>query len=186
MSSPESTALLHALATSERGSRRDGAFATWLLVRVATDLADETEWPERAHRRRIQSLERRLTSLSLSPPLRRALAAALVQLRDGGPASVAGSLGPLVGPVRESVGIEAADAVRRVVAGQAGDVALWGQLRSSHADDPVPLLVDLDELSDDVVRGEEGCGCCLTEHRDGCRRSILIVVEEASPCERHG
>ena len=120
MSNPESASLLHAIANSERGSRRDGAFATWLLVRVATDLADEAEWPERAHRRRIQSLERRLTSLSLSPALRRALTTALTQLRDGGPASVAGTLAPLVAPVRESVGTEAAEAIRRVVAGLRG------------------------------------------------------------------
>ena len=120
MSSSESAALLHALATSERGSRRDGAFATWLLVRVAADLADEPEWPERAHRRRIQSLERRLTSLSLSPALRRALTSALTQLREAAPGGVAGALAPLVGPVRESVGAEAGEAVRRVVAGLRG------------------------------------------------------------------
>ena len=120
MSSQESATLLHAIATTERGPRRDGAFATWLLVRVATDLADEPEWPERAHRRRIQSLERRLTSLSLSPPLRRALAATLTQLRDAKAESVAGALSALVAPVRESVGTEAAEAVRRVVAGLRG------------------------------------------------------------------
>jgi hypothetical protein len=120
MSSHESATLLQAIATAERGSRRDGAFATWLLVRVATDLADEPQWPERAHRRRIQSLERRFTSLSLSPALRRAFASALTQLREGGPASVAGTLALLVAPVRESVGTEAAEAVRRVVAGLRG------------------------------------------------------------------
>jgi hypothetical protein len=120
MSDPESAALLHSLATSERGARRDGAFALWLLVRVATDLAEEPGWPERAHRRRLQALERRLTSLSLSPGLRRAFGSALTQLRDLEPENVAGALTQLVVPARESVGAEAADAVRRVVAGLRG------------------------------------------------------------------
>ena len=120
MSDHESAALLQTLATAERGARRDGAFAIWLLVRVAVDLAEEPEWPERAHRRRLQSLERRLTSLSLAPALRRALGTALVQLRDSKAESIAGALAALVGPVRESVGAEAAEAVRRVVAGLRG------------------------------------------------------------------
>ena len=117
MSGPESAALLHAVAAAERGPRRDGAFAVWLVVRVVGDLAGETEWPERAHRRRLQALERRLTSLSLSPALRRALGTTLSQLRDFKPESAAAALGPLVGPVRESVGADAAEAIRRVVAG---------------------------------------------------------------------
>lgn len=117
MSGQESAALLHAIAAAERGPRRDGAFAVWLVVRVVGDLAAEAEWPERAHRRRLQALERRLTSLGLSPQLRRALGAALSQLRDFKPESAATALGQLVGPVRESVGAEAAEAIRRVVAG---------------------------------------------------------------------
>ena len=47
MNGPESAALLHAVAAAERGPRRDGAFAVWLVVRVVGDLAGETEWPER-------------------------------------------------------------------------------------------------------------------------------------------
>jgi hypothetical protein len=117
MSGRESAALLHAVASAERGPRRDGAFAIWLVVRVVADLAGEPEWPERAHRRRLQALERRLTSLSLSPSLRRALGAALSQLRDSKPETAPSALAQLVGPVRESVGAEAAEAIRRVVAG---------------------------------------------------------------------
>ena len=120
MSRHESAALLQALATTERGARRDGVFAVWLLVRAAGDLADEPAWPERSHRRRLQALERRLTSLTLSPPLRRALGTALTQLRDLEDDHVATALAPLVGPVRESVGSEAAEAVRRVVAALRG------------------------------------------------------------------
>jgi len=112
----ESAALLHAVATAERGPRRDGAFAIWLVVRVVGDVAAEPDWPERAHRRRLQALERRLTSLNLSPSLRRALGMALAQLREFKPETASAALAQLVGPVRESVGTEAADAIRRVVA----------------------------------------------------------------------
>ena len=117
MSRHDGTALLQALASAERGPRRDGAFAVWLFVRVAGDLATEPAWPERAQRRRIQALERRLTSLSLSPALRRALTTALAQLRELKEEQVAPALTGLVGPVRETVGAEASEAVRRVVAG---------------------------------------------------------------------
>jgi hypothetical protein len=120
MSRHESAALLHALASTERGARRDGVFAIWLLVRAAGDMADEPGWPERSHRRRLQALERRLTSLNLPPALRRALGTALDQLRELEDDHIATALAALVGPVRESVGSEAAEAVRRVVAGLRG------------------------------------------------------------------
>jgi hypothetical protein len=120
VSAYEGVTLLHALATAERGPRRDGAFAIWLVVRVAGDLATEPQWPERAHRRRLQALERRLTSLSLSPSLRRALTTVLAQIRDLKPESAALGLSQLITPARESVGVEAAEAIRRVVAGLRG------------------------------------------------------------------
>ena len=107
-------ALLKALASVERGPRRDGTFAVWLIVRVAADLAQEPAWGERAHRRRLQALEGRLTSLSLPPPLKRALAGTLAQLRQLTPESSGLALTQLVAPVKESLGGEAADAVRRV------------------------------------------------------------------------
>jgi hypothetical protein len=109
-----SRALLEALSTFERGPRRDGTFAVWLTLRVAVDLAREPAWGERAHRRRLQALEGRLTSLNLPPPLRRALAGTLAQLRAMKPESPGLALTHLVAPVKESLGSEAADAIRRV------------------------------------------------------------------------
>lgn len=109
-----SRALLKALSTFERGPRRDGTFAVWLAVRVAADLARESAWGERAHRRRLQALEGRLTSLNLPPPLRRALAGTLAQLRAMTPECSGLALTQLVAPVKESLGAEAAEAVRRV------------------------------------------------------------------------
>lgn len=115
MNGGASVAILAALASAERGPRRDGTFAIWLIARVASDIALESEWPERAHRRRLQALERRLTSLSLSPALRRAFAGALLQFRDPKPDSAVGVLVQLVSPARESLGTEVAEALRRVV-----------------------------------------------------------------------
>ena len=66
---------------------------------------------ERAHRRRLQALEHRLSSLTLPPPLRRALAAALSQLREGRPETAAQVLSQLVAPAREAGGAEAGDAL---------------------------------------------------------------------------
>ena len=72
--------LLALLAHTARGPRRDGVFALWLVVRVAEGLASATPATERAERRRLANLERRLASLTLPPPLRRALVARLALL----------------------------------------------------------------------------------------------------------
>jgi hypothetical protein len=108
---PAATALLGVLPRTARGPRREGIFALWLTVRVAQDLLREPPPAERAHRRRLQALEHRLSSLTLLPPLRRALVAAISQLREGRPDTAAQVLSQLVAPARESGGPEAGDAV---------------------------------------------------------------------------
>lgn len=113
-SAEASRSLLKVLSSAERGPRRDGTFAIWLTVRVAVDLADQPDWGERAHRKRVQALESRLTSLNLPPPLRRALTGTLAQLRSLNRDAAAMALTQLVAPVRESLTSEAAEAVRRV------------------------------------------------------------------------
>ena len=107
---PAASALLQLLPQTGRGPRREGIFALWLTLRVALDLVRETP-AERAHRRRLQALEHRLSSLTLPPPLRRALAAAISQLRDGRPETAGLVLSQLVAPARESGGAEAGEAV---------------------------------------------------------------------------
>ena len=107
---PAASALLQLLPQTGRGPRREGIFALWLTVRVAQDLVREPP-AERAHRRRLQALEHRLSSLTLPPPLRRALAAAISQLRDGKPDSAVQVLSQLVAPARESGGADAGEAV---------------------------------------------------------------------------
>lgn len=105
--------LLPLLARTVRGPRREGVYALWLTLRVAAGYLADPPLPERASRRRLASLETRLSSLTLPPPLRRALTAALVQLREGGAEGLPSVLIALVAPTREAAGAEAAEAVQR-------------------------------------------------------------------------
>lgn len=105
--------LVQELARTARGPKREGMFALWLTVRVARDIAEETSPSERAQRRRVQALEKRLSSLTLPPQLRRALAGTLAQLRDARPSSGAAALSQLVAPARDALGNEAGEAVQR-------------------------------------------------------------------------
>lgn len=105
--------LMGLLPRTGRGPRREGLYALWLTLRVAQDMLLDPPLPERAMRRRLAALEHRLTSLTLPPQMRRALHAALVHLRDDGVPAVALVLTALIAPVRESIGVEAADAVQR-------------------------------------------------------------------------
>jgi hypothetical protein len=108
---PAATALLGLLPRTGRGPRREGIFALWLTVRVTQDLLLDPPPNERAHRRRLLALEQRLSSLTLPPPLRRALTAALNQLREVRPEIAAQVLSQLVAPAREAGGPEAGEAL---------------------------------------------------------------------------
>lgn len=108
---PAATALLGLLPQTGRGPRREGIFALWLTVRVAQDLLRDPPPGERAHRRRLQALEQRLSSLTMPPPLRRALAAAMSQLREAKAETAVQVLSQLVAPAREAGGTEAGDAL---------------------------------------------------------------------------
>jgi len=112
---PAATALLSVLPQTARGPRREGIFALWLTVRVAQDLLRDPPPAERAHRRRLQALEHRLSSLTVPPPLRRALVAAISQLKDARPETTAQVLSQLVAPAREAGGVEAGEAVAQAV-----------------------------------------------------------------------
>ncbi len=108
---PAAVALSELLPRTARGSKRDGVYALWLTVRVALDFGLTPPLADRARRRRTAALERRLASLTLPAPLRRALTAALAQLQAGDPASAALALTQLVAPVRDTLGAEAGDAI---------------------------------------------------------------------------
>ena len=124
---PAASVLLSLLPQTGRGPKRGGIFALWLTLRVAQDLLLDPPPSERAHRRRVQALEHRLSSLTMPPPLRRALAAAVSQLRDVRPETAAQVLSQLVAPARETGGVEAGEALalaarqaRQAVSGGAG------------------------------------------------------------------
>lgn len=105
-------ALLELLPRTGRGPKREGIFALWLVVRVAQDLVRMPP-AERPHRRRVAALEQRLSSLTVPPPLRRALTAALAQLRDGSPTAAVQVLAQLAAPARDAAGADAAAAIDR-------------------------------------------------------------------------
>jgi hypothetical protein len=105
--------LVELLAKSARGPRREGVYALWLVLRVMLDYLSEPAFSERAARRRLAALESRLSSLTLPPPLRRALTALLTELRDNGREAVPVLLATLVAPAREAAGPEVAEAVQR-------------------------------------------------------------------------
>ena len=108
---PATTALIELLPRTARGPRREGIFALWLTVRVAQDLLLDPPPPERAYRRRIAALEQRLFSLTLPPPLRRALSGAIAQLREARFEVASSVLSQLAAPARETAGTEAGEAV---------------------------------------------------------------------------
>jgi hypothetical protein len=110
---PAALELVELLPRTGRGPKREGIYALWLTLRVATDLRLDPPLPERTLRRRLAALDTRLSSLTLPPPLRRALTAALLQLRDGGAEAVPVVLSTLVAPARDSAGPDAGEALQR-------------------------------------------------------------------------
>ena len=110
------TRLLAALADEVRGPKRNGLFALWLVARAAEAVVPPDGVTPRAHRRRVELLQRRLSSVSVPAPLRRALPAALRHLADGTAQSAALALHQLVAPAREAVSPVAADALEEGVA----------------------------------------------------------------------
>ena len=110
---PATLALLSLLTQTGRGPKRGGLFALWLTLRVAQDVLVDGASQERAQRRRVQALE--LSSLAMPSPLRRALVAAVGQLRELRPETVPQILSQLVAPARETEGAEAAEALTLAV-----------------------------------------------------------------------
>jgi hypothetical protein len=111
--SPAARALVEAMGTAPRGPRRDGCFAVWLTVRLVEDLRLDPPLAERALRRRADLLLGRLSSLSLSPALRRALTATLRALEEPAGRDPARLLAQLAAPVRDALGAEPGDALAR-------------------------------------------------------------------------
>lgn len=103
--------LLEAMEAADRGPRQSGLFALWLFVRQCEGALLSPPLTERANAGRLDGLERRLSSLSLPAPLRRALPGSLRELADGDPRSVPIALQQLAAPVRETLGVQLGDAM---------------------------------------------------------------------------
>jgi hypothetical protein len=110
---PAALALVRIMAETPRGPRRDGVFALWLAVRIAEDLVLMPAQLERAAKRRSAALEQRLSSLTLPSQLRRALGAAVSELKEPRADKAPIVLQQLVAPARDALGAEAAEAVAK-------------------------------------------------------------------------
>jgi hypothetical protein len=109
--SPAARAVVQLMAQSPRGPKRDGCFAVWLTLRLVEDLSLDPPQPAGAVRRRVSLLERRLTSLSLTSPLRRGLGGVLAALPDAGRKDAPTLLAQLVACARDGLGPEAGEAL---------------------------------------------------------------------------
>ncbi|UCF41954.1 MAG: hypothetical protein JSW43_06430 [Gemmatimonadota bacterium] len=103
--------LLQGLAAEARGPKRNGLYALWLFLRQCDGRLPPGVLSERADRARLERLEKRLSSLSLPAPLRRALPGSVRELKEGRADGIAVGLQQLVAPAREALGRGAADAV---------------------------------------------------------------------------
>lgn len=110
---PGEVVLLGLLQHTARGPKRGGLFALWLVLRVAMTLCGPSLPGERSHKRHLAALERRLSSLPMPQGARRALHAALTELRDGTPEAAATALRQLVAPAADLAGPEASKALAR-------------------------------------------------------------------------
>ncbi|HEV8303611.1 MAG TPA: hypothetical protein VGQ25_01505 [Gemmatimonadales bacterium] len=108
---PAEERLVALIAEAERGPKRDGLFALWLVVRAAEALLPPAPVSRKNHQRRLQALETRLGGLALPAPLKRALTAARHHLQAASARAAAMVLSQLVAPARDVLGTDAAEAV---------------------------------------------------------------------------
>lgn len=106
-------ALVKLMGEAPRGPRREGLFALWLTLRVVEDLLLQPAQPERAVKRRVAALERRLSSMSLPGQLRRALVSSLASLAEPSRGQAAAVLNQLAAPTKDALGAEAAETITR-------------------------------------------------------------------------
>lgn len=101
---PTENRIIERFRDSVRGPRRNGLFALWLVVRMCGGVLPPSPLTQRGHRRRLEQLKRRLSSLSLQQPLRKALTQGIDRMREGTAAEATRTLGSLVEPVCETLG----------------------------------------------------------------------------------
>lgn len=96
--------LIDAMTQAARGPQRNGLYALWLIMRTCGGLLPPDPLSERVHLQRVDYLERRLSSLSLPAPLRRAVPGCLRELRTPSSVTPALVLQHLVVPTQDAVG----------------------------------------------------------------------------------
>jgi hypothetical protein len=111
--SPVVRLLLEQMSEARRGPKRDALFALWVTVQVTEDLLLEPPQPERAFRRRVGLLKRRLTSLTVPAPVRRALTSTTASLERATRTDASTILALLAAPAGDALGPEVADALAR-------------------------------------------------------------------------
>lgn len=99
----------------ERGPKREGAFAIWLVARFGWDQGQAAGEADRNDRRRLALLEKRLAPLAVPRPLARGLATSLGHLADGTPTAARIALSQLVAPAHETLGAAAGEAIALLV-----------------------------------------------------------------------
>jgi len=100
--------LLEGMTNTVRGQRRDAYYALWLFVRQCDGHLPPRALSSEANRKRLEGLERRLSSLTLPAPLRRGMTGGLGELRGHEP-DIALALHQLVAPTKDTLGADAAD-----------------------------------------------------------------------------
>lgn len=103
--------LLVEMDATARGPKRNGLFALWLIVRQCDGALPPDALSAKACAARLSGLERRLSSLTLPAPLRRALPASARELRSEHANRVPVTLQQLSAPAREAIGSAAGDAL---------------------------------------------------------------------------
>lgn len=100
----------------ERGPKREGAFALWLVVRVALDIGRGDAALEKQDRKRVALLAQRLAPLAVPRSLARGLTTALGHLDDLSTTGARVALSQLVAPAHDALGAEAGEAVAQALA----------------------------------------------------------------------
>lgn len=113
---PAEAELIEHLAASARGPRQNGLFALWLFLRVCDGAVPPDPLKPRIHRKRVEALERRLSSLVLPAPLKRAFALALRELAEGTPSAATVALKHLAAPAQETLGPKIGELLERAAA----------------------------------------------------------------------
>jgi hypothetical protein len=109
---PATRGLVEMMAATPRGPRRDGLFALWLTVRLIEDLPQPGPG-DRAFRRRVALLQKRLSSLMLQPPVRRGINAIVSALESPAQQDIGALFHKLAAAVRDGVPTEATELLVR-------------------------------------------------------------------------